>query len=184
MTRVIAGTHGGRRLQTPKGDRTRPTSDRVREALFSSLESQLGGWDGARVLDLFAGSGAIGIEALSRGAESADFVESRRAAASVIRRNLADLGLTARVHAQSAESFLTGAAGPFDLAFVDPPYAYTADDLTGLLATAAKHGLWADDALLVVERSSRSDFAWPDGIEEVRDRRYGETVLWYGRFHA
>src|SRR3954452_6712324 len=97
MTRIIAGAHGGRRIQTPKGDGTRPTSDRVREALFSSLESELGGFEDVHVLDLFAGSGALGLESLSRGAISAVFVESDTRAAAVIRRNIADLGAAGSV---------------------------------------------------------------------------------------
>lgn len=184
MTRVIAGTHGGRRLQTPKGDRTRPTSDRVREALFSALETRIDGWAEVAFCDLFAGSGAVGIEALSRGARSADFVESHQATARLITRNLNDLGLAGRVHRASAESFVQTAPGPFDVVFVDPPYAVAAEELKTLLATAADGGFFGDGAVVVVERSARTDFAWPHTIEPDRDRRYGETALWYGRFHA
>lgn len=184
MTRVIAGSHGGRRLRTPKGDRTRPTSDRVREALFSALESRIGDWDEVAFVDLFAGSGAIGIEALSRGARSADFVESHSGAARIIGRNLSDLELAGRVHRTTAEAFVQASPGPFDVGFVDPPYALAADDLTRLLRTACENGVWADGAVIVVERSSRAGFTWPAAIEPDRERRYGETALWYGRFHA
>ncbi len=180
MTRIIAGAHGGRRIQTPKGDGTRPTSDRVREALFSSLESELGGFDGVRVLDLFAGSGALGIEALSRGAASAVFVESDARAASVIKANITELRVPGIVRRTTAERFVSAPdVEAFDLVFVDPPYALataTVADLVGSLLPATD-----DDALFVVERSTRDPFAWPDGVEALRDRKYGETTLWFGR---
>lgn len=184
MTRVIAGTHGGRRLQTPKGDRTRPTSDRVREALFSALESRIDGWAEVAFLDLFAGSGAVGIEALSRGARSADFVESHATTARLIRSNLRALRLDGRVHAMRAETFIEQAETPFGAGFIDPPYAVVAEDLHALLSESVRRGVWSDGAVIVVERSSRTLFTWPDGIEGDRERRYGETTLWYGRFHA
>lgn len=180
MTRIIAGIHGGRRIQTPKGDGTRPTSDRVREALFSSLESELGGFDDIRVLDLFAGSGALGIEALSRGAKSAVFVESDARAASVIKANIADLGAPGVVRRTTAERFVSSPdVAAFDLVFVDPPYALATSrvaDLVGSLQPAM-----ADDVLFVVERSTRDPFTWPEGVEALRDKKYGETTLWFGR---
>jgi 16S rRNA (guanine966-N2)-methyltransferase len=180
MTRIIAGEHGGRRIQTPKGDGTRPTSDRVREALFSSLESELGGFDGVRVLDLFAGSGALGLEALSRGAEHAVFVEADAQAASVIRRNVADLGAPGAVVRVKAERFVAdGDADRFDLVFVDPPYALPTPQVTALVQAVAE-SFAADDALFVVERSTRDPFVWPDGVEALRSRKYGETTLWFG----
>lgn len=181
MTRIIAGAYGGRRIQTPKGDGTRPTSDRVREALFSSLESELGGFDGLRVLDLFAGSGALGLEALSRGATSATFVESDVRAASVVKANVSDLKAPASVQRNTAERFVeTGQHEPFDLIFVDPPYAMTTEKVAALVAglKAANGGV---EALFVVERSTRDPFEWPDGVEPVRSKKYGETTLWYGR---
>ncbi|MFI5425761.1 16S rRNA (guanine(966)-N(2))-methyltransferase RsmD [Aeromicrobium sp. UC242_57] len=181
MTRIIAGAYGGRRIQTPKGDGTRPTSDRVREALFSSLESELGGFDGVRVLDLFAGSGALGLEALSRGADHATFVESDARAAAVVKGNVRDLGASATVQRTTAERFVeTGEPGPFDLVFVDPPYAMATEKVAGLVAALA--GVAGEhDILFVVERSSRDPFEWPDGVEGIRSKKYGETTLLYGR---
>jgi 16S rRNA (guanine966-N2)-methyltransferase len=181
MTRIIAGAYGGRRIQTPKGDGTRPTSDRVREALFSSLESELGGFDGLRVLDLFAGSGALGLEALSRGAEHAVFVEAATAAAAVVKRNLADLGAHGSVARVKAERWVEdGDRDTFDLVFVDPPYAVTTPVVSGLVA-AVKQSFAAPDALFVVERSTRDPFTWPDEVEALRSKKYGETTLWFGR---
>lgn len=180
MTRVIAGRFGGRRLQTPQGDGTRPTSDRVRESMFASVQSALGGFEGLRVLDVFAGSGALGIEALSRGAQEAVFVEHDRRAAAVIRANLRDLGLGGEVMTTSAVSY--SPSGLFDLILCDPPYAFDADELSALLATWSAS--FSTDALVVVERSSRGDFAWPEQIEALRDKKYGETRLWYGRCHG
>lgn len=181
MTRIIAGKYGGRRIQTPKGDGTRPTSDRVREALFSSLESELGGFDGLDVLDLFAGSGALGLEALSRGAERATFVESDARAAAVVKANVKDLGAAAVVQRTTAERFVeTGIPGPFGLIFVDPPYAMSTEKVAALVA-ALKQSHPDADALFVVERSTRDPFVWPDGVEGIRSKKYGETTLWYGR---
>ncbi|MCD9197382.1 16S rRNA (guanine(966)-N(2))-methyltransferase RsmD [Aeromicrobium wangtongii] len=181
MTRIIAGQYGGRRIQAPKGDGTRPTSDRVREALFSSLESELGGFDGVRVLDLFAGSGALGIEALSRGAEHAVFVEANTQAASVIKRNLSELGAPGVVERSKAERWVEdGDRDTFDLVFVDPPYALPTDAVAGLVA-AVNESFGDADTLFVVERSTRDPFVWPEGVEGLRSKKYGETTLWYGR---
>jgi 16S rRNA (guanine966-N2)-methyltransferase len=181
MTRIIAGAFGGRRIQTPKGDGTRPTSDRVREALFSSLESELGGFDGLRVLDLFAGSGALGLEALSRGADYAVFVEADTAAAAVVKRNLADVGGRGSVTRTKVERWVEdGDRDVFDLVFVDPPYAVPTPALASLVAAVGR-SFAEPDALFVVERSTRDPFAWPDGFEPLRSKKYGETTLWYGR---
>ena len=180
MTRIIAGAWGGRRLATPSGSGTRPTSDRVREALFSSLESELGGFEGVRVLDLYAGSGALGLEAASRGASHVDLVESAKGAAAVIVRNIADLGAKdARLHRMPVERFLATTHLPYDLVLVDPPYA---DDLTSVLTSVLD--LLAVDGLVVAEWSSRDDFRWPEGLTGVRDKAYGETRLYYGRAPA
>ncbi|MCW2789878.1 MAG: rsmD [Aeromicrobium sp.] len=181
MTRIIAGTHGGRRIQTPKGDGTRPTSDRVREAMFSSLESELGGFADLVVLDLFAGSGALGLEALSRGAASATFVEADARAAAVIKTNLRELGASGTVARAKAERWIEDdAADAFDLVFVDPPYAVTTAGVARLVA-AIKDSFATPDTLFVVERATRDPFEWPAGIEPLRDKKYGETTLWYGR---
>ena len=183
MTRIIAGRARGRRLTVPPGHDTRPTADRAREALFSSLESLTGGWQGRRVLDLYAGSGAVGLEALSRGAQASVMVENNVKAAAVIRRNVADLGLSgAEVSAEAVEQHVTSAPHlPYDVLFADPPYAMPADALRAVLSDAVSHRLLAEGAVVVVERSSRdAPWLWPDGIEPGRERRYGEATLWYG----
>ncbi|MDR7087295.1 16S rRNA (guanine966-N2)-methyltransferase [Aeromicrobium panaciterrae] len=181
MTRIIAGAYGGRQIKTPKGDGTRPTSDRVREALFSSLESELGGFDGLRVLDLFAGSGALGLESLSRGAIHATFVESDARAAAVVKQNIEALGAPGVVVRTTVERYLTTLPGePFDLVFLDPPYAVTTDAVSEFVSSLTD--VWtAPDALFVVERSTRDPFVWPEGVEGLRNKKYGETTLWYGR---
>lgn len=183
MTRIVAGRAGGRRLAVPPGNRTRPTSDRVREALFSALEATYGGGlDGLRVLDLYAGSGALGLEALSRGAEHCLLVESDPRAAGVIRANIRQLGLPgAAVVAAPVEKVLAGPPdAPYDLVLADPPYAMVGTDLLRVLE-ALTRGWLTPDAIVVVERDRRSPpVTWPDGIDAGRDRRYGETMLWYG----
>ena len=187
MTRIVSGVAGGRRLRTPAGDRTRPTSDRVREALFSSVESVLGSWEGLHVLDLYAGSGALGLEALSRGAERAVLVESHRPTAQLVRANARDLGLSgAVVAARTVQAHLTGSRTDgdqrFDVVFADPPYSAPIEELENVLRSLVQ-GDWLSAAgLVAVERSRRSeDLTWPDGLEPIRHRAYGETVLWYGR---
>lgn len=179
MTRIIAGRHGGRRIATPPGDGTRPTSDRVRESLFASLNSLLGGFDGLRVLDLFAGSGALGLECVSRGAEHADLVESDARAARTIQRNVADLGASASVHRTTAQRFVASTKGSWDLVLLDPPYAVTTAEVAAIVA-GLRPSL-AEDAVVVVERASRDEFTWPDGFDALRDKTYGDTRLWYGR---
>lgn len=183
MTRIIGGAAGGRRLQTPRGDATRPTSDRVREALFSSIESWAGSLAGLRVLDLYAGSGAVGLEAWSRGAEAVTLVESDRRTAALVAANARDLGFWAAhvVAASVAATLGRPADAPYDLVFLDPPYPLDDASVAADLAALADHGWLAPGALVVVERSVRSpEPAWPAGIEPGRRRAYGETVLWYG----
>ncbi len=181
MTRVVGGTLGGRVLRTPSGGGTRPTSDRVREAVFSSLVSRAA-VDGARVLDLFAGTGALGLEALSRGAAHATFVESDRRAAGLVRANVAALGVgdRCRVVGSAVAAFLAGAGHPaYDLVLLDPPYPLGEGDLAGVLAALADRWL-APDAVVVVERSVRSpEPAWPSGLVGDGHRVYGETAVWY-----
>ncbi|WP_424892889.1 16S rRNA (guanine(966)-N(2))-methyltransferase RsmD [Streptomyces sp. XH2] len=185
MTRVIAGTAGGRRLSVPPGTGTRPTSDRAREGLFSTLESLLGTLHGTRVLDLYGGSGAVGLEALSRGAAHVLLVESDARAVRTIRENVRTLGLPgAEVRAGKAEQIVAGPAPstPYDVVFLDPPYAVTDEALREILLTLRAGGWLADEALATVERSTRGgEFPWPDGFEALRARRYGEGTLWYGR---
>ncbi|MET8754253.1 16S rRNA (guanine(966)-N(2))-methyltransferase RsmD [Streptomyces sp. NPDC004667] len=184
MTRVIAGTAGGRRLAVPPGTGTRPTSDRMREGLFSTWES-LHGVEGARVLDLYGGSGAVGLEALSRGAAHTLLVEADAKAAKAIRDNIRTLGLPgAEFRAGKAEQVVAATAqgDPYDIVFLDPPYAVEHGDLGEILLTLRSNGWLTDDALVTVERSTRSGaFPWPRGFEGLRSRKYGEGTLWYGR---
>ncbi|SDT57989.1 16S rRNA (guanine966-N2)-methyltransferase [Streptomyces sp. TLI_053] len=185
MTRVIAGAAGGRRLAVPPGRGTRPTSDKAREAMFSTLEALRGTLHGARMLDLFGGSGAVGLEALSRGAAHVLLVEADAQAARVIRENVRTVGLPgALVQAARAEKVVAGPAPeePYDLVFLDPPYAVTDDEVREMLITLSAGGWLAEDVLVTVERSTRGGaFGWPEGFEELRSRRYGEGTLWYGR---
>jgi 16S rRNA (guanine966-N2)-methyltransferase len=172
--RVIAGRLGGRRLTAPRGLATRPTSDRVREALFSAL----GDVSGASVLDLYAGTGALGIEALSRGAAGATFVESDRGALVALRENLTALGLEAstRVLAQPVARAAGALRGPFDLVFADPPYAALAEvppTLVALLQTATL----APRARVVVEHASRDHAPAITGLTPRPSRAYGDTTV-------
>jgi 16S rRNA (guanine(966)-N(2))-methyltransferase RsmD len=169
--RIVAGTHGGRRLIAPRGRDTRPTSDRVREALFSILGERV---DGARVLDLFAGTGALGLEALSRGAAEATFVDRDAAAVAAVRANLEALGLRAAVHRRDALAFLRGGAGPFDLAFLDPPYREAAA-LAPRLADTLPAAL-AADALVVSESDRRAPLDLGP-LATLDERRYGDTLI-------
>ena len=183
MTRIVAGAARGRRLKVPVGTGTRPTSDRVREALFSSLESIFGSLNGLRVLDLFAGSGALGLEAVSRGAGFAMLVESDPNAVQAIRANVATVGMgSVEVRAASARRVLaTPPDKPFDLVLADPPYAMASGEITDILRALAA-GWLQPGAVVVIERPSRGEAVrWPAGLVALRDRRYGETTLWYGR---
>ena len=178
MTRIVAGQAGGRTLAVPPRG-TRPTSERVREALFSRLEHVVG-LDGARVLDLYAGSGALGLEAASRGARQVVLVEQDRVAAQVCRTNASSTGLAARVRvvADRVERYLDGGTDRFDLVLADPPYAVDGAALDAVLARAA--GLLDEDGWIVVERSTRSPGpSWPTGLTAESDRRYGETQVWF-----
>lgn len=177
MTRIVAGLAGGRRLGVP-GKGTRPTSERVREALFSRLE-HLDVLDGARVLDLYAGSGALGLEAASRGASAVTLVEQARAAAEVCRANVVAVGLPGvQVVVERAERFVQRpVAAPWDLVLIDPPYEVGEGALGDLLRDLVPS---APAALLVVERSSRSpEPTWPQGMVRTDRRAYGETVVWF-----
>ncbi|NYG56417.1 16S rRNA (guanine(966)-N(2))-methyltransferase RsmD [Nocardioides perillae] len=187
MTRIIAGRAGGRRLQTPRGGATRPTSDRVREALFSTLESRVGPLAGLRFLDLYAGSGAVGLEAWSRGAGVVTLVEHDRRTAALVSANARALGA---VGASRAE-VVVGAVGavldrppgaPYDVVFSDPPYPLAPAEVDADLVRVTARGWLVPGGLVVVERSVRSPApTWPAGLEPEREKRYGETVLWYGR---
>jgi 16S rRNA (guanine966-N2)-methyltransferase len=174
VTRIVAGTAGGRQLAVPKRG-TRPTSDRVREALFSAVEAALD-LDGARVLDLYAGSGALGLEALSRGASAAVLVESDANAVAVLRKNVAAVGLPGAVvrPGRVAAVLAEPPAEPFDLVLADPPYALDPSaDLAALV-----RGWLAPGAVVVLERARRSGPPeWPSPLVPGRIRRYGDTEL-------
>jgi 16S rRNA (guanine966-N2)-methyltransferase len=189
--RIVAGSARGRRLAVPPGTGTRPTSDRTREAVFSRLDA----WDAvrdARVLDLYCGSGALALEALSRGAASAVGVEADRAAARVAADNARTLDLDLHVVHDRVERWLgvgaatargTSGSGPHrtdqvDLVLLDPPYDLADDALERVLAAVAER--CAPDAVVVVERARRSpEPAWPEGLHPLEPRRYGETTVWF-----
>jgi 16S rRNA (guanine966-N2)-methyltransferase len=183
MTRIIGGSVGGRRIQTPRGASTRPTSDRVREALFSAIESWCGSLSGLRFLDLYAGSGAVGLEAWSRGAGVVTLVESDKRTAALINDNARSLGFPKAniVTAPVSGTLVRPPAAPYDVAFLDPPYPYEDEAVSKDLHQLAVNDWLVPGAMVVVERSSRSPGpSWPDGFTDVREKRYGETMLWYG----
>jgi 16S rRNA (guanine966-N2)-methyltransferase len=187
VSRIIAGSRGGRRLATPPGSRTRPTSDRVREALFAGLASWVGTAGaaaeqtlaGLAFCDLYAGSGAVGLEAASRGAASVLLVESDRRTSRIITDNARDLDLDVRVRTGRVEDVVAAPPpGPFDVIFADPPYELNSAALSKLLATMVEQGWIADDALVIIERSARTEaLDWPDSPADVWSKNYGETVL-------
>jgi 16S rRNA (guanine966-N2)-methyltransferase len=182
VTRIIGGSAGGRRIDTPRGTATRPSSDRVREALFSAIESWCGSLQGLRFLDLYAGSGAVGLEAWSRGAGVVTLVEQDRRTAALIAANAKALGFPKAkvVVASVAATLARPPAAPYDIVFLDPPYptpdVEVDDDLSRLSDDWVVPG-----GMVVVERSSRGRGPkWPDDFTGTRERRYGETTLWYG----
>lgn len=192
MSRIISGAAGGVRLASVPGDNTRPTTDRVKESLFSKLES----YDiirGACVLDAFGGSGALGCEALSRGAASVTLLDTYPKAVAVIRKNVAAVekamgrtgsgsssaaGSAARVQQSQALTYVKSASGPWDLVFVDPPYAMPNEQVSELLEALTPK--LAEGAVVVVERSSRdAEPVWGEGLYCFSTRQHGETVLYY-----
>ena len=184
MIRIIGGTARGRRLKTPAGESTRPTSDRVREALFSSLEAELGSLTGLRFLDLYAGSGAIGLEAMSRGAGVVTSVESNRRTARLVQDNAATLGFARSRcwRSRLPACWHIDPRAPYDVVFVDPPYPVDNDEVERAVALLVANDWLAAGAVLVVERSARSvEPTWPAGLVREREKAYGETVLWYVR---
>ena len=183
MTRIIGGEAGGRRIKAPSGVATRPTSDRVREALFSTVDAALGSLHGLRFLDVYAGSGAVGLEARSRGAGVVTLVEHDRGTARLIHENIETLGMSRVdvVVSPAARALAQTPKAPYDVVFLDPPYALPIADVEIDLRSLVGHGWLAHEALVVVERSTRDDGpSWPAGLAGDRSRRYGETTLWYG----
>jgi len=184
VTRIVAGSRRGRRIAAPPGRDTRPTSDRVREALFSALDARVD-LVGCRFLDLYAGSGAVGLEAASRGAASVRLVESDPRAARTVRANIEALDLGAVCHLSVARvGTVLGQPAPevYDVVFADPPYAVGEDEVAGMLKALVAGAWLAEGALVVVERSTRSaEPTWPDGVSVEGGRRYGETTLWFAR---
>ncbi|MEM8770270.1 MAG: 16S rRNA (guanine(966)-N(2))-methyltransferase RsmD [Pseudomonadota bacterium] len=179
--RIIGGTFSGRRILAPKGRIARPTADRTREALFNSLSARDDfSFEGARVIDLFAGSGALGLEAMSRGAAWCLFVETDAGARGVIRDNIETLGLfgATRIHRRSALSLgdrPASAGQPFTLAFLDPPYG---EDLAAAAMTELRKGNWlADNAIAIVEQGKDETPAAPDGFIEQTRRSYGAAQI-------
>ena len=183
MTRIIAGLAGSLTLEVPAAG-TRPTSDRVRESLFGALDSADAVADAA-VLDLYAGSGALGLEAVSRGARSADLVEKAPAAAAIARRNAARVeravpGAVVAVHRAAVDAFLRTGRGPYDLVFLDPPYDLD-DGAHGTTLELLVPAL-AADAVVIVERAARSpEPRLPAALTADRHKRYGDTTLWWSR---
>ncbi len=184
MTKVIAGEFKGRNLRVPVSV-TRPTTSRVREAIFSTIVHKLGDLSDLRVLDLYAGSGALGIEALSRGAAEAVFVELDRKACQVIESNIKDLGLN-RVHIQNtsvtSELKHRSTTGAFDLVLIDAPYTVSDDVIGELLIDLFENDWLNEDALVVVERTKKSALTWPEAFTESERREYGDTTIWYGHY--
>jgi 16S rRNA (guanine966-N2)-methyltransferase len=182
MTRIIGGRVGGRRITTPRGVSTRPTTDRVREALFSAIEAWCGSLAGLRFLDLYAGSGAVGLEAWSRGAGVVTLVEQDRRTAQLITTNARELGFR-RPHVVTtpvSSALARPPAAPYDVAFLDPPYAQPEADVATALTALVEQDWLVPGAMVVVERGSRAaEPVWPDGLHDSREKRYGETVLWY-----
>ena len=186
MTRIIAGSARGRRLLVPPTG-TRPTSDRVREAMFSSWQSSLGSMAGTRIADLYSGSGAVGLEALSRGASHALLVELDRKAAEVIKANIASVGLAGAQLRQEdvSRTVRTAPSAPYDLMFLDPPYELAREVLEEVLSNLVEQCWLTAGATVVIERAVRTAvLRWPDGFEVAEPKKYGDTALvtgiWYG----
>ncbi len=175
--RIIAGEFRGRTIHAPRTMRVRPTTDRTKETMFNILQN-LRGFEGARVLDLFAGSGTLGLEALSRGAVHAILVDNATASIAVIRRNVAALGVEERVTlvCDSARRFLRSAGGRFDILFVDPPYAFEAEEYLALTGEIHRRGLCAEGGILMLKFSSRHQLSVPH-FDLRAERRPGETTF-------
>jgi 16S rRNA (guanine966-N2)-methyltransferase len=172
MTRIIAGQYKGQRISVPQRG-VRPTTDRVREAIFSALNARLLSWPEITVLDIFAGSGALGMEALSRGAASATFLEKDRENAAVISANLKKLGAVGEVIVTPAHNFQSSSW--YSLVFLDPPFAIEDTYLIELLANLTKN--ISIGGLVLVERGKQHSFSWPIGYSQVLERGYGDSLI-------
>lgn len=181
--RIVAGEFRGRRLVAPKGDSTRPTADRVREGLFSSLASLAGPrLGGGRALDAFAGSGALGLESLSRGIQAVTFVECDRTARAALQTNIAALGVEGRTTLCVGDTFVLAArgairGGPFSLLLLDPPYRLAGSEIAELVSALTTHELLEDGALIVYEHLHGDEVVWPAGVSGITQKRYGKTEI-------
>ncbi len=185
MTKIISGKYKGRSLIVPPSV-TRPTSSRVREAVLSSVQHQLGDFAGLQILDLFAGSGALGFEALSRGAGKCVFVEKDSVAATCINQNARTLSET-NYTVLTQDAFVlaeSSASNQFDVLFLDPPYALADGEIETLLGNLAKNDWLNADCLVVVERAAKSRLVWPNEFEILTSKTYGDTSIWYGLYVA
>ena len=190
--RIIAGSSKGKTLFPPPDSRTRPTSDRAREGLFSSLESEFTSMQALHFLDLFAGSGAVGVEALSRGASIVHSVESESTMESIATKNFqsikSPLGTYQVFHTavtRFLESDHAAANGQYDIIFMDPPYELSNQSIEELLRVIKERSLLQPKGIIAVERESKSSpFAWPDGMEEIKVRSYGQGSIFYGGYSA
>ena len=184
MTRIIGGDFRGRSIKVPDAE-IRPTSSRVREAIFSSVEHAVSGLDDLRVLDLFSGSGAFGIESISRGAAESVLIEKDLRAADSLHTNIANFGIK-NAKVVIADVFIEVAQksgrGTFDVVFIDPPYAVEDEQVDALIANLVENDWLNEYALIVVERGSRSQVLWPQQVEELRKKVYGDTSIWYGQY--
>ncbi|MDO8949765.1 MAG: 16S rRNA (guanine(966)-N(2))-methyltransferase RsmD [Actinomycetota bacterium] len=186
--RIVAGEWRGRTLLAPKGADTRPTSDRVREAVFSALQSRMGSLAGAAVLDPFAGSGALVFEALSRGADSAVAIDQDRAARDAIARNAVALGCSDSITTLGGDAFRLARGGlhggAFTLLFLDPPYKIVPALVSQLMEDLAESGALAPGAVVVYEHASRAVPVWPEGFAVTGERTYGTTAISYATYEG
>lgn len=182
--RIVGGLHKGKTLKTPKSDKTRPTSDKVRESIFNRLSHGINGFEleNSRVLDLFAGTGALGLEAVSRGASFAVFIEDAVAARGLIRQNIENLELTGQTKLFRRDATKLGPikrTEPFDLIFIDPPYGKSFGEKA--LHSAITGGWLKEGALIVLEDSKQATINWPKTITPIDNRTYGETTIHFAR---
>ncbi|MBK5211722.1 MAG: 16S rRNA (guanine(966)-N(2))-methyltransferase RsmD [Coriobacteriia bacterium] len=184
--RIIAGKHKGRPIVAPKGDTTRPTTDRVREAIFSRLVSDFGDFSDISVLDSFAGSGALGLEALSRGAKRAVFVEEHAKTAQIVKKNIDTLSFGQNSNLLVVDAFKSTTAiavyGPFDIIFLDPPYKVVPEAIFSYLCDLANRGAINANATIVYEHSAAAKFDLPVGFVISAQKKYGSTVISYADF--